>query len=240
MEDRKDVFSLIVSASETDGKLTMSDEELVGNTFFLLFAGHETMAHIWNATIGFLALYEDAQEEAYREVVAVAPGDTPITFSMSTKLEKVLACFLETGRLFPPGFVLMRDTTDDVVLTTYDEHRVESKIALSRGVRVAVDMVGLHYNPRHFPEPEEYRPSRWYDVPESEHSFYSIGPRACTGRKFANTEACCFLAHLLREWRLKIVLRPGESRQQWRARVLRAKATMTLGVGDVPVQLVRR
>jgi hypothetical protein len=54
------------------------------------------------------------------------------------------------------------------------------------------------------------------------------------------TEACCFLAHLLRDWKLEIILREGESRSQWRSRVLDAKVNMTFGVGDVPVRLVRR
>lgn len=61
-----------------------------------------------------------------------------------------------------------------------------------------------------------------------------------TGRRFALTEACCFLAHLLRDWRVEIVARPGETKVQWRTRVMRAHTTMTMGVGDVPVRLVRR
>lgn len=237
---RRDVVSLMVRAREQEGKFTMSDDELVGNTFFLLFAGHETMAHIWNSTLGFLALYEDIQEDMYKNIQAVAPDDTPITFSMASQLDKVLACFIETGRLFSPGFVLVRDTTDNVVLPHFERSGTKSQVGLGPDVRVAVDVVGLHHNPRHFSEPEEYRPSRWYGVSESDVSIFSVGPRACTGRRFALTEACCFLAHLLRDWRVEIIARPGESKAEWRQRVMRAHTTMTMGVGDVPVRLIRR
>ncbi|KIP03139.1 hypothetical protein PHLGIDRAFT_130320 [Phlebiopsis gigantea 11061_1 CR5-6] len=238
--ERRDVMSLMVRARAQEGKLTMSDDELVGNTFFLLFAGHETMAHIWNSTLGFLGLYEEIQEEMFNEVQSIAPDDTPITFAMASQLDKLTACFIETGRLFSPGFVLVRDSTDYVLLPHVYCSGVTSHVGIVPNMRVAVDIVGLHHNPRHFPDPEAYRPERWYGVPEANVSLFSVGPRACTGRRFALTEACCFLAHLLRDWKVEIIARQGETKAQWRARVMRAHTTMTLGVGDVPVRLVRR
>lgn len=144
---------------------------------------------------------------------------------------------------------------------------------IRKGTRLAVDMVGMRtpipfcdqywclaqfsdYNPRHFPEPEEYRPSRWYDTAEEDLSIFSVGSRACTctcrchsagihsilgiGRKFAMTEACCFLAHLIRDWEIRPLLNDGENITQWGNRVMKARVTMTLGVGTVPVRLVKR
>ncbi|KAG7093007.1 hypothetical protein E1B28_009306 [Marasmius oreades] len=198
-----DVFSLLVQASEAEGKLALSAEELVGNTFFLLFAGHETMSHIWNATLGFLALNPGVQDEMYEVIVGVAPGNAPLvcyetlfhrtahseplfhkSYSDSGKLHKVLSCFLEAGRLFPAGYLLMREATEDVVLDIYDTDGQKSHLPLEQGANVAIDLIGLHYNARHFPDPEEYRPSRWNDIPESELSIFSVGPRACQYRQF--------------------------------------------------------
>jgi len=68
----------------------------------------------------------------------------------------------------------------------------------------------------------------------------NFSPCAGIGRKFANTEAVCFLAHMLRDWKFKIILLPGETRPQWRERVLRAEAQMALGVGQVPLTFDRR
>ncbi|KAK7012863.1 cytochrome P450 [Favolaschia claudopus] len=235
-----DVFSLLLDARESEGKLSMTDGEIMGNTFFVLWAGHETMSHIWDATIGLLALYETIQQEMYEEVIRISPEGETIAFKDADKLNKILCCFLEAGRLFPAGYLLMRQTTEDTVLNTYDENGPNGSIALGCGANVCIDMIGMHYNPRHFPDPEEYRPSRWYGVSESDLSLFSLGPRACIGRKFALTEACCFLSHLLRDWRLEITLKAGETRSQWRSRVLDAKVNMTFGVGDVLVKLVKR
>ncbi|KAJ7631223.1 cytochrome P450 [Roridomyces roridus] len=238
---RCDVFSLLLEAREREGKLSMSDSEIMGNTFFVLWAGHETMSHIWDATMGLLALHDDIQEEMYAEIIQVSrETDSSLNFAQASKLNKILCCFLEAGRLYPAGYLLMRQATEATVLTTYDADGPNGSIALEAGANVCIDMIGMHYNPRHFPQPEEYRPSRWFGVSESELSLFSLGPRACIGRKFAMTEACCFLSLLLKDWKLEIVLNEGETRSQWRSRVMQPKVNMTFGVGDMPIRLVKR
>ena len=62
----------------------------------------------------------------------------------------------------------------------------------------------------------------------------------CIGRKFASTEAVCFLTMLLRDWHLDIVLQDGETREQWRDRVMDARVVMTLAVNPVPIRMTRR
>lgn len=66
------------------------------------------------------------------------------------------------------------------------------------------------------------------------------GPRTCLGRKFAAMEAVCFLTFLLRDWHVSPSLRPGETGEQWRARVMGTTFGLTLGVDSVPVTLTRR
>ncbi|KDQ59781.1 hypothetical protein JAAARDRAFT_632566 [Jaapia argillacea MUCL 33604] len=261
-EARRDVFSLMVRANESEGKSAMTDDELVsgppsrifasltssvtdwllqtGNTFLLLFAGHETTAHTLDATMGFLALYPEIQDEIYAQIREVAPDGSEPKFQDFGKLNKILGAFLEAARLFPAGFVLMREATEDVVLTVYGEKGAAGQYAVERGTWVFVDVVGMLHNPRHFPESEEYRPSRWYNVNENDMSMFSLGPRACLGRRFALTEAVCFLTLLLQQWKIEIVLNDGETRPQWRERVMKGSAVMSLGVGKVPVRLVRR
>ncbi|KAJ7150251.1 cytochrome P450 [Mycena filopes] len=236
---RHDLFRVMLRASEGEGKLRMTDDELSGNTFFMLFAGHETTAKALDATMGFLALYEDIQEEVYEEIRGVAK-DGKLSFADIPKLVKVQASFLEGARLFPAGFLMIRDTTETVVLKTDEEDGHGGQIILEPGTRIMVDTVGLHYNAKYFPNPEEFRPSRWYNASESDMTMFSMGPRVCIGRRFAQTEAIAFLSNLLLDWQLHIVLNPGETRAQWRARVMKGVTLMTLGVGRVPLRLTRR
>jgi cytochrome P450 len=72
------------------------------------------------------------------------------------------------------------------------------------------------------------------------------GPRSCLGKKFATTEAVCFLVLLLRDWRVEPLLSVNvstgekETKEEWRERVLQAKMTLTMGVRDVPLTFTKR
>jgi hypothetical protein len=45
---------------------------------------------------------------------------------------------------------------------------------------------------------------------------------------------------LLREWKIHPTLREGETKEEWRNRVLDARMIVTLGVKDVPVKFTKR
>ena len=60
------------------------------------------------------------------------------------------------------------------------------------------------------------------------------------GRRFAITEATCFLAKLVRDWRVEILTRGGESEAQWEAKYMEGRAVTNFGIAEMPVRLVRR
>ncbi|KAF9525621.1 cytochrome P450 [Crepidotus variabilis] len=240
----KDVLTLLVQANEQENsKLKMSKEELLGNVFILLFAGHETTGHTLAVTLAFLSLYPDIQEDAYQQVKSVIGNKEP-NFEDCNKLDKVLAIFFESLRLFPSGHLLMREAWEDTVIQVPNPIGQEgtTSVPVPRGTQLIVDMVGVHYNPRYFPDPYEFKPSRWQDVGIDSETFtaFSIGPRACMGRKFATVESVCFLSCLLRDFEVHPLLNAGETKEQWRERVVDAIFVLTLGVKDVPLRFVRR
>ena len=116
------------------------------------------------------------------------------------------------------------------------------------------------YNPRYFPNPYKYDPSRWrgvnaeseeitaFSVGMSEHGHLDLrdrahlcpGPRTCIGRKFAVVEAVCFLTLLIRDWMIEPIMNPGETGEQWRDRVMQADVKLTLSVKALPIRLKRR
>ncbi len=71
-------------------------------------------------------------------------------------------------------------------------------------------------------------------------AIFLLGPRQCIGHKFATTEAVCFLTMLLKDYKVEPIMKKGETKEQWKTRVLSAKLGLTLGVEDVPVDFVRR
>ncbi|KAG6898860.1 hypothetical protein C0993_003485, partial [Termitomyces sp. T159_Od127] len=268
--DKNDAFTLLVKANEDEeaSKLQLDDQELIGNVYIMLFAGHETTAHTLAATLGFLCLHQDIQEEVVEQIVSVIGWDRDPMYEDYPNLNKVLAVFYEALRMFPAGHILIREATEDTVLQIPNPLGQEgtTPFPVPKGVQVMVDMIGVRelsgstierqvlmtsyfsnllleeYNPRYFEKPEEYKPSRWYNISSESDAFsaFSIGPRACIGRKFATTEAVAFLTMLLRDWIVEPLLENGENKEVWRERVLDAHLVLTLGVTDVPLRFTRR
>ncbi|KJA21381.1 hypothetical protein HYPSUDRAFT_77809 [Hypholoma sublateritium FD-334 SS-4] len=260
------VFSMLVQASEDEeSKFKLDDSELIGNVFIMLFAGHETTAHSLASTLGFLSVNNDIQEDIYEQIIAVVGRERDPVYDDYPKLDKVLATFLEALRMFPSGYVIVRQAFEDTILQVPNPRGREGSttIPVPKGMTVAVDMIGLQYNPRYFDSPEEYRPSRWYGIANDSEAFtaFSIGaylplssssqpaadfgkpatgPRTCIGRKFTMIEAVCFLTLILRDYRVEPLLRATETLAQWKTRVLDAKIGLTLGVKDVPLTFIRR
>ncbi|GJE92691.1 cytochrome P450 [Phanerochaete sordida] len=232
-----DILSLMIQSSQED-KYNMTDAELLGNTFLLLSAGHDTTARTLDACFVMLALHQDFQEELHSEIMEAMPGEDDITFENSSGLRKLRGCFLESSRLFPAGYLMIRDTSEDMVLRNAAPGGGD--LPLKQGTTVAVDMIGLHYNPKLYPDPETFKPERWYDAHENDLTMFSFGSRSCPGRKFALTEGTCFLAKLLRNWKIEMLAHEGETQQQWKERVVRGQILFNFGVGSVPVRLVRR
>ncbi|KAF8575025.1 cytochrome P450 [Ramaria rubella] len=235
-----DVFTQLVSAYDENAKFGLEEQEVIGNVFTLMFAGHETTATVLAVTLGYLAIHQDEQEKAYREIQEVIPQDCDPEMGDIPKLSHVFSCFLEAGRLFPTASLLTRDMTEDVPIKV--SHPAENTIILKKGNRMIIDMIGVHRNPHTFPDPHEFRPSRWYGVSEQDLSIFGVGPRACIGRKFAETEAICFLSLFLRDWKCDIILDEGETRQQYEDRVMGngGGVGLTLGVGPVSLRLTKR
>ncbi|KAI0261580.1 cytochrome P450 [Gloeopeniophorella convolvens] len=243
-KEKKDVFSLLIRANEEDGKLNLSDSELVGNVFAMLFAGHETTAFTLAAAVGLLALHPKVQEEAYQQIAEVVGHDRDPTFEDFPYLDKIASAFYETLRLYPAGHFVVRESSEDTFLNVSNGNGQAGtrQVPIPKGITVVVDMAGVHYNPRYFPEPYKYDPTRWRGASAEveDVTAFSIGPRTCIGRKFAAVEAVCFLTLLIRDWTLEPIMNPGESGEQWRERVMQADAKMTLCVQPIPVRLRKR
>ena len=74
-------------------------------------------------------------------------------------------------------------------------------------------------------------------LPEHLLSTFGLGPRACIGRRFGLTEALTFMSLFLRDWKVDIVLKAGESRQQYMNRVMNSADLYGLAFGLGPTSL---
>ncbi|ODM89946.1 Cytochrome P450 4c3 [Orchesella cincta] len=185
----------------------VSDEELVHELNALLFGGHETSATTIHFFFFLMALHPDYQESCRREIDQVfedpfqAP-DGNLTFEALAGLKYVERCLLETMRLYPSGFAIMRNLKKSLTID-YEGKQVN----VPAGTNVVIVPWVIHRNADYYPNPAEFDPDRF--LPEEcakRHPYaylaFSAGPRNCIGWKFGMNEMKTVAAYVLRNFRL--------------------------------------
>lgn len=95
--------------------------------------------------------------------------------------------------------------TDRIVTKEYTlepELPGEKPLVLEEGTTLVIPILGMHYDPKFFPNPDKFDPERF--SPENRHKIdpysyipFGIGPRNCIGSRFALMEVKTLIFYLL-------------------------------------------
>lgn len=135
------VFYILDIVSSFISQFCYIDDELAGNIFLFLLAGHETSAHTMAFALGLLALYQDVQDAFYQEIMTQC-NEEEITYeNASSQLKLGVAIMNETLRLFPIATALLRMTHEDTTLGEGNK-----TVHIPAGAHVLLNILGIHYN----------------------------------------------------------------------------------------------
>jgi cytochrome P450 len=196
-----DLLGLLLSVRDEDDKrLPLKRVRDEACTFML--AGHETTANALSWMWYLLALNHEAREGMLTEVDEVLGGRRP-TFADADRLQWTQACFPEAMRVFPPAWIIPR------VCVAEDElggHRIP------KGAQILIPIHALHHDPRFWPNPEVYDPTRF--LAENSHGQhrsaylpFGAGRRVCAGKAFAVIEGTIVTAMMSQRFTYEVV--PG-------------------------------
>ncbi|WP_052341429.1 cytochrome P450 [Salinarimonas rosea] len=213
--DTGDLLSLYMQARDEDGR-GMTDRQLRDEMVTLLLAGHETTALVLSWAWYELARHPRTQERLAAEIDAVL-CDRPATVEDLRRLPFAESVAKESMRLYPPGWAIGRETTEEVEIGGY---------RLAKGTTVIMAPWVLHRDPRHFDDPDAFRPERWEDgleerLPRFAYMPFGGGPRVCIGGRFSMMEAVLILVTIARRFRLAPV--PGRETVPFPSITLRPK-----------------
>ncbi|XP_057365312.1 cytochrome P450 4C1-like [Daphnia carinata] len=194
---RKKLGFIDLILKETDINNNFSKEEITYEVNSMIIAGHETSALGLTWFLYNMSRYPEHQKLLFDELNAVfGNSDRPCTTQDLTDLRYLDCCVKESLRLYPSVPFILRTLPED---TKIGDHN------LPKGLMVGLSIVGLHYNPQVFPDPEVFKPERFF--PENSlgrHRYalsaFSAGPRNCIGHKFALLQMKVNIAHLIRRF----------------------------------------
>ena len=192
LEDREDVFSMLVLARDEDGR-ELTDEELRDELVTLLVAGHETTATGLAWTLE-LALRNPPVLE--RLQAALAAGD-----------DAYLDAVIKEG-------LRLRPVISGIGRVVRGEEPFEvGGYAIPPGVEINPSISVIHRRADRYPQPREFRPERFLgdDAPDTYTWVpFGGGVRRCLGASFATFEMKVVIRRVLERAQLRPVGRRPE------------------------------
>ena len=192
---RGDLLDMLLDARDPDGGRGFDERGLIHEMSAIVFAGHDTTAAALGWVLVLLASHPEVAAGVRAEIDAVLRGRGPTAddFRRMPYLRRVVD---ESMRRFPPLYINSRQAIDDDRVGGYP---------IPAGSRLLINILGIHHDPRHWPEPEVFEPARFEPTrAEGRHRFAFIpflgGPRRCLGAPLARAELMVILPRILQRF----------------------------------------
>ncbi len=183
-----DLLGRLRDARDPEDGTALTPREVRDEALMFMLAGSTTTADVLISALHLLGRHPEVQEQVAASAVREAADDPE---------DLVRASIQEAMRLYPPSYALARRVAADTELGGH---------AIPAGALVLVVPWATHRDPRFWPDPERFDPTRFvgeHDRPQFAYVPFSGGGRACIGRHLAMLESTVLLRALLRMHRLE-------------------------------------
>ena len=164
-------------SGSTTTKQLLTDDEILGNAFVFILAGHETAANTIHFSILYLAMHWSSQKRLQEDLDAIL-GDKSISeWNYDEDMPKLFgsmcgAVMNEELRLIPPVISIPKSTLSGQPqgLQIGGKH-----VTVPQDSNIALNTAALHRNPKYWPHTSEedlndFRPERWLLDPTKSNS----------------------------------------------------------------------
>jgi cytochrome P450 len=178
--DSKQVGQKGANGSTTPRSITLSRDEITGNAFVMLVAGHETTANAVHFCLLHLAANPTSQRRLQQDIDRLVGDSDPSTWDYEALINPMMAsmlgaCMNETLRVLPSVVEIPKVVTPDQDQTIVIDGKSH---VVPAGAQVAISAAAVHKNPRYWPakpsklEPgrddvADFVPERWFRKAES-------------------------------------------------------------------------
>lgn len=195
-EDDMDFLAVMIRAKESGA---LSEELLRSELMTLLLAGNGSTALALTYSWYLLSQNPDAKARFHDELATVCDDEQP-TMNTIRELEYTGRVHTEAMRLYPPGYVILREPTEDVTISGYT--------IPSDGLLFLPEWT-VHRDPRYYDSPKAFDPDRWTAERSSNRPTYAYfpfggGKRICTGQHLAKLVGQIVLAAIGQQYHLRL------------------------------------
>lgn len=179
-------------------------EDVFAETVSILAGATDTSSVNSSFVAIMLALYPEHQEKVYEEILAVMPDrNNDLTQADLEKLKFTDLCIRETLRFFPSVPLISRYSTVPF--------RLANNVIVPENVPIIIGLRQIHLQKKYYgPTASIFDPYRFLDdrmknLPAAAYIPFSYGPRNCIGFYYAQVSVKLYIAHLVRNYRLRTI-----------------------------------
>ncbi|KAI6706698.1 hypothetical protein NL676_009660 [Syzygium grande] len=197
----RDLLSRSLLEGDDDGSI-FYEMDASNKIMGLLIASHETTSTSITAIVNYLAQFPHIYERVHQEQMEIAKSKGPdelLNWEDVQKMKYSWNVLCESMRLLPPAQGAYREATTDFTFAGY---------TIPKGWKTFWTVHSTHKNPKYFPDPEKFDPSRFEGNGPAPFTFvpFGGGPRMCPGKEYARLEILVFMHNLVTKFKLEKVI----------------------------------
>ncbi|XP_018401977.1 PREDICTED: cytochrome P450 6k1-like isoform X1 [Cyphomyrmex costatus] len=183
--------------SETGFKF--DGDHLLAQAASFFAASFETSSTTVSFTLYELAKHPEIQDRLRKEILdALDQTDGKITYDMVLSLSYLDMVVSEVLRMYPALPFLDRVTTETYKIP-------DSDLVLEKNTPISISLLGVHYDPEYFPNPDEFDPERFTEENKRNRSSYVYlpfgdGPHTCIGIRMGLLQVKLGIITILRKY----------------------------------------
>lgn len=194
--DQGDLLSMLIEAQDEENENEhMSDRQVRDEALTLFVAGNDTTTNALTWALYLLSQNPQVTHCLHDELDHVLGGRTP-SYADIESLPYTRMVFSETLRLYPPAWIMLRASVENIEIGNY---------FVPKGSSVILSQWVTHHNEHYYPNPFKFDPERWTPQaiaarPKMSYFPFGGGARACIGEAFAWMEGILVIATIAQKW----------------------------------------